>query len=492
MTQTLPTDIGLQNSPRCERLLIAVVCLIAGVRVFIFCAAFPFFTNVDETAHFDMVYKYSQGHLPAAPLEKYDSNAVRIIITNATGEYYDQPTDRSPEWLAESFAFLSKEDNRQTWAWPSYYLLAGAWCRLGRLLGFNGGRLLYWIRFLNIPLIAALVWLSYRLASKVFTESHRCRIALAIMVAFFPQDIFFGITPDVLSPVAFAAAFLMLLEIFLAEKLWRYYLFTGLVVAAAFLNKASNIAILLLSTVVIIIKTKQATSQNRFKRYLPSLTAFILAAGAPIVFWLVRNYVLFGDVIGSSASAQLRGWTRKPFAEMFSHPILTPRGLFFFLAELTKTFWRGEIIWREQRMSHFLADLFYCISTAIFLPAALAAIILDKSEAAKQRRFIFTASALVVAMSVLFLAFASTRYEFGDFVYPSREHPYFSSGRLIAGVILPFLLLYITGLNFILTKLRLASRLLVVVIVVVAAITISEIALTLPVFSSPCNWYHLK
>ena len=39
-------------------------CLLAAVRVLLFCAAFPFFNNVDERRHFDLLIKYAEGHVP--------------------------------------------------------------------------------------------------------------------------------------------------------------------------------------------------------------------------------------------------------------------------------------------------------------------------------------------------------------------------------------------------------------------------------------------
>jgi len=62
-------ELDSQNAPRYERPLIAGLCIVAAVRIFIFSAAFPFFNNCDEQAHFDMVYKYSRGHLPPSPLK---------------------------------------------------------------------------------------------------------------------------------------------------------------------------------------------------------------------------------------------------------------------------------------------------------------------------------------------------------------------------------------------------------------------------------------
>ena len=485
------TTDGISPAPTRERLLVAAICLAAAFRVFMFCAAFPFFNNVDETSHFDLVYKYSRGHLPAAPLEKLDPQVVDIVVPNATGEYYGRPQDRSAQWLTESAAFLRNQDNRETWAWPTYYLLAGLWCWLGRLLGLTGGHLLYWIRFLNVPIVAAFVWLSYIFSRKLLPDG-RQRIAVPLIIAFFPQDIFFSITSDVLSPLMFAAAFFMLLEICFGEKSWRYHLLTGLAVAATFLTKVSNITILPLAAAVFLIKIKQAVSQKQLKHYIPSLAAFAVTVTIPVALWLGRNYILFGDLVGAAKSMQLRTWTKKPFSEMFNHPIFTPSGLFFFLADLTKTFWRGEFIWRSKRMACPLMDWFYCVSSAVFLLASLLGVIINKPKMDKHYRFALGAALFVVTLSVVLLAVLSMRYDFGQCFYPSRAQPYFTSGRLIAGAILPFLLLYIDGLQRILAKTYLASRLLITVGVIVAAVTVCEIILTLPVFASTYNLFHLK
>ena len=344
--QTPQTDIRTDRPSCNERRVIAVICIAAAVRVFIFVAAFPFFNNIDEHFHFDMVFKYSRGHLPAAPLEKYDPNAAEIIVVNGTPEYYtnrplEHPTPQEMRYIIATYAY---QDDLETWSWPAYYMLAGLWCWIGKIIGVAGWHLLYWVRFLNVPIIAAFVWLSYLFARRFFAENFQQRIALPVMVAFFPQDIFFAITTDVLSPLAFAAAFFMLLEICLGEKSWRYHLLAGLTIAVTFLTKVSNIAIVLLAAGIVLIKIKQAASQKRLRRYLPCLAAVVAGAVIPVALWLGRNYVLFGDPVGANASMAARTWTKKPLIEMFHHPIFTPRGLIYFLVELTKTYWRGEFV----------------------------------------------------------------------------------------------------------------------------------------------------
>ena len=47
-----------------EKNFVLLLCVAAAIHVFVFCAAFPFFNNVDEPAQFDLVLKYSHGHAP--------------------------------------------------------------------------------------------------------------------------------------------------------------------------------------------------------------------------------------------------------------------------------------------------------------------------------------------------------------------------------------------------------------------------------------------
>ena len=366
--------------------------------------------------------------------------------------------------------------------------LAGLWCRLGESIAITGTELLYWIRFLNVPLAAVFVWLSWLFSCRFFRDNLQERIAVPLLAAFFPQDIFYAITGDVLSPVVFAAAFFMLLEIYLSEKSWKYHLFAGLLVAATFLTKASNIAIMLLAALVILIKIIRASRQKQIKRYLPALIAFAFAVTVPIAIWLGRNYILFGDAVGAAASIKARTWTIKPLSEMFNHPILTPSGFIYFISELTNTFWRGEFIWQDKIIASAFMDGFYVISSGCFPAFPL---FLGKGGLTGLVVLPCRLLCLFWYRWYCFLAFMSMRYDFGTCIYPSVDKPYFTSGRLIAGVILPFLFLYIDGLHRILSKLRCASALLFVVGIIVAVITVSEVALSWSVFACPNNWFHL-
>jgi len=58
-----------------ERSIVLALCVAAACRVFLFSAAFPYFNNVDEPAHFDLVMKYWHGEMPRRGVERFSREA---------------------------------------------------------------------------------------------------------------------------------------------------------------------------------------------------------------------------------------------------------------------------------------------------------------------------------------------------------------------------------------------------------------------------------
>src|SRR5438046_8963146 len=75
---------------RHERKSIWLLCAIAALRVFTFSAAFPFFNNVDEQAHLDLVMKYARGDVPR-DLGHYSSESANFIALYGTPESFMAP-----------------------------------------------------------------------------------------------------------------------------------------------------------------------------------------------------------------------------------------------------------------------------------------------------------------------------------------------------------------------------------------------------------------
>ena len=73
--------------------VVASLSILAAVRVFLFAAAFPLFNNVDEKTHFDVVYAYARGRLPAQCAGPYEPGSRGPISTYGSPEYLFTPSD---------------------------------------------------------------------------------------------------------------------------------------------------------------------------------------------------------------------------------------------------------------------------------------------------------------------------------------------------------------------------------------------------------------
>ena len=486
-----------------ERSIVLALCVAAACRVFLFSAAFPYFNNVDEPAHFDLVMKYWHGEMPRRGVERFSREAIQFIVLYGSPEYFSNPGSpagvpgwrdpnmRHPEVFSLAVAsFQEGLDNHEAGGFPVYYSMAGSWFALGRALGLRGGQLLYWIRFLNVVVIVGLVWLSYWIARTLVPDDRLERLGVPFLVAFFPQDVFYSINSDVVTPLLFALAFFALLHIVLADASLVFHGLAGLAVSAAFLTKFSNMAVLGLLAVVVLAKVASLRRRGALRSYLPRLGALLAAGVLPGAAWLVRNRLVLGDFSGAAGKIAFVHWTVKPVAQWWHHPIFSPTGLAYFLGELTRTFWRGEFVWHLKPIASPAADLFYVGSTGVFLAASAVALWQGTSDV--RRRVVLSMSFFVLGASVLLLAASSVVFDFDDSWAPSRASPYFVAGRLVGGALVPFVLLYLDGLGHALSWARLRIDPLVVVALIAAAITSSEIAITLPMFESPYNWFHLS
>ncbi|MFZ4695970.1 MAG: DUF2142 domain-containing protein, partial [Verrucomicrobiia bacterium] len=214
-----------------EKTLVTVLCAFAAVRLFVFIAAFPTFNNVDEIFHFDTITKYARGEIPKKGASSFDREVLMFNSIYGTPEYFSNSPDGAtplPPWRHPSRAttlnvmeMVNKHQitiNREAGDPPLYYLVAGFWSRLGRLIGLDGGFLLYWIRFLNIPLGVATVYLAYVFARRLFPSNLNLRLGAPLLIAFLPQDVLYGMNSDVLSPLVCGAFFYGLLQLHLAQK----------------------------------------------------------------------------------------------------------------------------------------------------------------------------------------------------------------------------------------------------------------------------------
>jgi hypothetical protein len=231
-----------------------------------------------------------------------------------------------------------------------------------------------------------------------------------------------------------------------------------------------------------------AFRQNR-EAALGAFATLMLGAAIPIGSWIVRTKYQFGDLTGSAAKIAVLGWTHKPFSDWWQHPIFTLQGFWIFWRDLITSFWRGEVKWHGQPLNCALADGFYAVSTPILLGVTLLGLRRQPGLSTFQRQAIGIA-ALSFIVSVGFLALLSIQFDFGSCINPSRAHPYFSSGRLLSGALIPFALFYVFGISLLFRRTNSVLPVMVLCLILAFVLT-SEIAVTRVVFASEHNLFHL-
>ncbi|MDJ0846777.1 MAG: hypothetical protein QNK04_00205 [Myxococcota bacterium] len=476
---------------------------IAGSRVLIFSLAFPFFTNVDEYRHVDVVLKYSRGHLPAPGPDFYEPDLGWWVGSFGSPEYHREPGRAGevapPPWtqapevaakrVAQQEAYLGSRHSLEADQPPLYYATAGAWLLAGRSLGLEGAVLLYWVRLLGAGVAAGCVLLSWLLLRDLYVGSALMRLGVPALLAFLPLDSLYYVTSDVLSPLVGGLAFLLVLRL-AREPLGppAAFALAGLVGAAGFLGKYPNAALgaaaLFCSAVVLTLGAERRV----WLRWLLFWAVFLL----PPLLWLLRNQWLGGELTGTAFKVETLGWVRKPFFAWWDHPVFTPAGLLAFVRHLVPSFWRGELVWETRTLAWPAVDALYLVSTLLFL--TLAALGLRRSERSFDARVAEGAALCAVLAGAGILIWLSLLFHFPERANPSASFPYFVEGRLVSGVLVPFALLYVRGIEVAASRLpeewraRAAWGVLGAVLSVSAA---SEVVLSRPVFLSAYNAFHL-
>jgi hypothetical protein len=335
----------------------------------------------------------------------------------------------------------------------------------------------YWIRFLNVLLVAWTVVLAHRFFARHFPEETLLRLGVPFLLAFLPQDAQYSIGCDALSaPLAILALDRLLRWTSSKEPSPRDALASGLLVAAAFLVKLPNVVLVPVAAAVLWMRPRRPRE----------IAIAAAAAGIPVLLWMLRTAEVGGDATGTHEKIALLGWTAKPLAQVLDHPIFSPAGLWAFLAPLIKTSWRGEFNWHGDRLASPFADGIYIASTLLF--ASLGTTRLLFGPRAKRAATIACVATPILA--VLLLAALSVAFDFGACFYPSREKPYFVSGRLLSASLVPFLGLYVAGAEA-LSPGRARKVLAWIVLGAVATIaTVSEIRISAEAFRSPFNAFH--
>ena len=201
-------------------------------------------------------------------------------------------------------------------------------------------------------------------------------------------------------------------------------------IATTYLTKLSNLPLLTVAIIAIVAKWRQILRQQPGVATL-ALIPTVLCAGVPIGGWMLWSKFHFGDVVGSTTAITLLLPGHRNLSPIGGAVHFSPQGLWTFWYELLARFWRGELMWQNRELGWHVADEFYAISSLLLICAAMIGIRQNSALSTFQRQALFFA-ALTFMAALAFLALLSIRFDFGECIYPSRAHPYFTSGRLMA------------------------------------------------------------
>ena len=485
-----PEDIRRQS------LIAAVLCVFAALRVLTCLLAFPFFAATDEQLHLDAIIQYGHGYVPHNPLPNVTPEPARLIDLYQSTEFLAHAPPfavRNDGWCAPAMdvapgpgivtGYWVQHPNEEINQSRPYYRIASWWYGLGRSLGYSGIFRLYWSRSLNALFYGLTVWFGYLFARRCYGSESFLPLALCLMLLAFPQDIFFVLNPNAWFPAFFTAS-LYLLAVIATDgvALYRIYVATGILCALTFLLGFGNFSIFFPLLYVAIANSKAATPRSR-----KAITLLLLAAAVPIACWAIRNRILLGDWTGTASKLSDLGWTTKPLSQIFHHPIFSSHGFWYFVSTLSHNFWRGEIPWHGAPRVSWI-DWLYLFSTVVLAVTFLWRIF-HQEERPFAERFADRCSLAIACFSVFFLICLSLRYDFGTTYYPSRALPYFVSGRLIIGTLVPFLLIYLRGLELLWKRALPRLSPFIPVLALVLCMGIVESPALRPVFASPYNFY---
>jgi hypothetical protein len=487
--------------------VLLTLCLLAGIRVLAYSSAFPLYANMDEQSHLDLVLKYAKGRVPGY-VEPFSPESGLLIVRYGSPEYLSRPgelpggTIPPPFWsLARTPQIVAAErDLVMNWATspnhestgpPLYYAVAALWYRLGMLFGLEGGRAVYWIRYLNAAAWALLVWMSWNRLGHLFPRKRLLQFGVPLLLVVFPQDVVYCINNDALSPLLFAAAFFALLDVARGVPGPRTHIAAGALAACAFLVKVSSVAIAGMLVAVCLLRLKGAHRAETVRDEWPRLALLAASAASPVLLWMGRNLAAAGDLTGSTEKVKALGWSLKPMGEWLNHPLFGLAGLATFWNGVTATMWRGELVWHRSPMEWPALDRCYALATLAVVTTMSLSLFWRGARWEPMERTATAMSLTVGGLSLLLLAVLSVAFDFGNCVAPSREVPFLTSGRLISGNTVPLFFLLVAAVDLVSARLGCRRYAWIALLAVAASIGASELALSLPVFASPYNALHL-
>ena len=169
--------------------------------------------------------------------------------------------------------------------------------------------------------------------------------------------------------------------------------------------------------------------------------------------------------------------------------LFTGAGFWYFLKGNLATFWCGEQLWHRLPLANETVNLALVGLTLGVISLVVLAWLVRRTGFSAPQRVALSFAILTCLATLAFFALLSIKYDFRDCFYPSRVHPFFVSGRLMLGVLVPFMVLFAAGLERLTRNFQANSKYLLLVFFLVF-LAASEATTNWVVFPNVYNWFH--
>ena len=323
-------------------LLLAAVMLLYVVLAAWYSVTIPLGEAPDEVPHFTYVrYLAQHGRLPTTDEEHEAFQPPLYYALGAALTFWIEDDPETPFAIRANAHYDVTDPDA-----PKNLLLHTA----GEAWPYRGWPLAWHLaRLLSIALGAITIWAVFHLGRVLFPGKPAIPLTMAALTAFTPQFLFISaVVNNDNAATAFSALVLWQMAALLHEKqcaqLWKRSAVLGLVLGLAILSKASLVALLPVAGLAIVVASircgaSSATPQtSRARNWVGRAAGSLLVAfglAALIAGWyLIRNWILFGDPLGWSFLLEINARREGP---------LTPEVFAWLFKGVFRSFWLGWI-----------------------------------------------------------------------------------------------------------------------------------------------------
>src|SRR5262249_37737780 len=150
-------------------------------------------------------------------------------------------------------------------------------------------------RFLNAALYGAFIGVAYLFTKTVYPQESFLFSGVPLLLAVYPQDIFYGVDPGGLSPLFTAAVLPLAFPSFSKETgSGGELIAAGALTGAAFLTEVSNVVLFGALLAVLLARSKSAKQDSGRSEQTICAGSLLAALSLPLA-WMARNRVVAGD-----------------------------------------------------------------------------------------------------------------------------------------------------------------------------------------------------